>query len=314
MAPLPTARVKMLDGAFRTSGLDYFGPIQVKRGTSVVKVWGVLFRCLATRAIHIELADSLDTDATLMVISRFQARRGNVQEIWSDNGKSLTSADKVLRRNIRALNQDKIISKLALEGIKWRFVPPCDPEAGGAWERAIRTVNETLKIILREQVPPLQVLQTAMAEVEKIVNSTPLFHVPVDSEDDDVLTPFHFLIGRATPAYPTGAHVQGDGCLRRRWKHAQMLADHFWKRWAREYLPTLANRSKWLKMSRNVQVGDLVIIADPRHPRGLWVRGVVTDTLCGADGVVRSARVRTVHGELHRPVRRLVVLQTLRCT
>ena len=206
-----------------------------------------------------------------------------------------------------------MLTNLGLEGIKWRFIPPCDPEAGGAWERAIRTVKDTLRIILREQAPRLEVLQTVMAEVEKIVNSTPLFHVPVDPDDNDVLTPFHFLIGCATTAYPSGTQVQDSGCLRRRWKHAQTLADHFWRRWAREYLPTLANRAKWIKTSRNVEVGDVVIIADPQHPRGLWVRGVVTDTVCGPDGVVRSARVRTVHGVLHRPVRRLVVLHILHC-
>ena len=314
MAPLPLARVTMLEGAFRATGMDYFGPMKVKRGKTVTKIWGVLFRCLATRAVHIELTDSLDTDAALMVISRFQARRGNVQELWSDNGKNLTSANKALNKQLRALNQDKMMAKLSLEGIKWRFIPPSDPEAGGAWERAIRTVKDTLKMVLKEQTPRFEVLQTVMTEVEKIINSTPLFHVPVDAADDDVLTPFHFLIGRATPAYPVGAQVQGSECLRRRWKHAQVLADHFWRRWAREYLPTLANRSKWIQSSRNVAEGDVVIVADPQHPRGLWVRGVVTDTVRGPDGVVRSARVRTVHGVLHRPVRKLVVLQVLRCT
>ena len=298
MAPLPLSRVTMLEGAFQTTGMDYFGPMKVKRGKSVTKIWGVLFRCLATRAIHIELTDSLDADAALMAISRFQARRGNVKEIWSDNGKNLTSANKTLRQELKALNQDKMLTSLALEGIKWRFISPCDPEAGGAWERAIRTVKDTLRIILKEQIPRFEILQTVIAEAEKIVNSTPLFHVPVDPDDDDVLTPFHFLIGRATPAYPTGTHTQDGGCLRRRWKHTQMLADHFWRRWTREYLPTLANRSKWIQTSRNVEVGDVVIVADPQHPRGMWVKGVVTDTLCGADGVVRSARVQTARGAL----------------
>ena len=214
----------MLEGAFRTTGMDYFGPMKVKRGRSVMKIWGVLFRCLATRAVHIELTESLDTDAALMAISRFQARRGNVKEIWYDNGRNLTSANKALRQELEALNQDKMLTNLALEGIKWKFIPPCDPEAGGAWERAIRTVKDTLKIILREQTPRLEVLQTVMAEVEKIINSTPLFHVPVGPDDDDVLTPFHFLIGRATPAYPSGIQLQDGGCLRRRWRHAQTLA------------------------------------------------------------------------------------------
>ena len=72
-------RVTMLGGVFRATGLDFFGPLQIRKGRAVVKTWGTLFRCMATKAVHIELTVRLDTDATLMVIARFQARRGNVK-------------------------------------------------------------------------------------------------------------------------------------------------------------------------------------------------------------------------------------------
>ena len=143
------------------------------------------------------------------------------------------------------------------------------------------------------------------------MNSTPLFHVPVDHQDDDVLTPFHFLIGRATPSYPTGTCSADDVSMRKRWQYAQKLADHFWQRWIREYLPTLARRPKWRTKTGNLQVGDIVIVADERHPRGLWPKGVVERVFCGADDVVRSAEVRTNHGRLHRPVRKLIVLNVV---
>ena len=180
MAPLPASRVTMLQGAFCVTGVDYFGPILSARGRSTVKLWGVLFRCMATKAVHLELTDSLDTEAALMAVSRFQSRRGNVREMWSDNGTNLRAADKELKRTLEALDQQQIRSKLAVDHIKWNFSPPADPEAGGAWERNIRTVKETLRAILKEQKPRYEVLLTLLCEVEKIMNSTPLFHVPVD--------------------------------------------------------------------------------------------------------------------------------------
>ena len=123
-------------------------------------------------------------------------------------------------------------------------------------------------------------LSTLICEVEKILNSTPLFHVPVDPDDEEPLTPFHFLIGRSSPSYPAGPPTDDSVDLRRRWKHAQLLSDHFWKRWIREYLPTLARRPKWNKNSKNVEIGDVVIVVDPQSPRGLWPRGIVKKRWC----------------------------------
>ena len=311
MAPLPKSRVTMLGGAFMATGVDYFGPLHVRRGRTMFKLWGVIFRCFATRAVHIELAESLDTNSALLAISRFQARRGNVKQMWSDNGANLKRADRELKTALQALDQEKLKDKLRVDNISWCFNPPGDPEAGGVWERQIRTVKETLHALLNEQRPSYEVLSTLLCEVEKIMNSTPLFHVPVEPYDEDVLTPFHFLIGRATPSYPTGAfsaHVD----LKKRWHHAQKLADHFWQRWVREYLPTLTQRTKWHKSSANVETGDVVIVVDQRHPRGIWPKGIVEKTYPGADGVVRSVEVRTVHGRLHRPVRKIVILPVIR--
>ena len=310
MAPLPRSRVTMLGGAFLATGMDYFGPLYATRGRTVVKLWGVIFRCFATRAVHLDLVESLDTDSALLAISRFQARRGNVKEMWSDNATNFRGADRELRAALQTLDQTKMKEKLSVEGIKWSFSPPGDPEAGGVWERQVRTAKETLRAILREQKPRYEVLSTVLCEVEKIMNSTPLFHVPVDPYDEDVLTPYHFLIGRATPSYPVG-DFSGDSCLRKRWKQAQKLADHFWARWAREYLPTLAKRTKWTEQTRNVQEGDVVIIVDHQHPRGLWPRGIVEEALKGEDGVTRSVIVKTAHGRLHRSVRKLIVLDVI---
>ena len=83
IVPLPTSRVTMLRGAFYATGIDYFGPIWSKRGRSEVKLWGVICRCLARKAVHLELTGSLDTQGALMATSSFQARRGNVRELWS---------------------------------------------------------------------------------------------------------------------------------------------------------------------------------------------------------------------------------------
>ncbi len=60
MADLPSDRVMPDDPPFTRVGGDYFGPFMVKCGRSLVNKYVVIFTCLAIRAVHIEVASSLD--------------------------------------------------------------------------------------------------------------------------------------------------------------------------------------------------------------------------------------------------------------
>ena len=66
--------------------LDYFGALNVKKGRAVVKRWGALFTCLNSRAVHLELASSLESDDFIIVLRRFINRRGPPKFMYSDNG------------------------------------------------------------------------------------------------------------------------------------------------------------------------------------------------------------------------------------
>ncbi|CAB4028223.1 Hypothetical predicted protein, partial [Paramuricea clavata] len=71
MANLPKIRLTPHQPPFTRVGVDYFGPLQVKQGRSVVKRYGCLFTCMTTRAVHIEIAHSLDTDSMINALRRF---------------------------------------------------------------------------------------------------------------------------------------------------------------------------------------------------------------------------------------------------
>ena len=86
MADLPVERVTPGKPPFSYVGVDYFGPFLVKQGRSLVKRYGCLFTCLTIRAIHVEIAHSLDTDSFLNALQRFICRRGRPEIMFSDNG------------------------------------------------------------------------------------------------------------------------------------------------------------------------------------------------------------------------------------
>ena len=108
MAILPEDRVNPAGPPFSFVGVDCFSPIEVQRGRSLVKRYGVLFTCLSIHAIHIEVAHSLDTDSFLEALRRFIARRGQPLLMRSDNGGNFVKEEKELREAVCEYNQDKI--------------------------------------------------------------------------------------------------------------------------------------------------------------------------------------------------------------
>ncbi|XP_043209918.1 uncharacterized protein LOC122374924 [Amphibalanus amphitrite] len=309
MADLPASRFDETR-AFNTVGIDYFGPMEVKRLRKIEKRYGVLFTCCATRAVHLELAHSLDTDSFLLALRRFIARRGKPKLLLSDNGTNFVGGERELRESLAELNQSRITDELSQKGIEWKFLPPGAPHMGGVWERLVGSVKRAMKMVVGNSCLTDEVLHTVLTEVESMLNGRPLTYISIDGRDLDPLTPNHLLLGCANANLSPGRFQDKEVNSRKRWRQAQTIADHFWRRWRREYLPSLMARSKWQEDTRNVTVGDVVLMAEESAPRGFWPLARVTEVYTGEDGRVRSAELKTASGAIyHRPVTKICVLE-----
>ncbi|XP_029967753.1 uncharacterized protein LOC115403094 [Salarias fasciatus] len=309
MADLPRDRV-MPDGPpFTNTGVDYFGSFEVKRRRSTVKRYGVIFTCLAVRAVHLEVASSLDTDSFINALRRFVARRGQVKILHSDNGTNFVGAERELKKAIEEWNVSKIESTLHQNGIQWIFNPPTGSHHGGVWERLIKSVKKILSTTLKEQVLDEESLHTLLCEAEAILNSRPITKATSDPNDLEALTPNHLLLLKPKPSLPPGLFDKQDLYARKRWKQIQYMADLFWKRWAREYLPELQECQKWNYPYRNFTTGDIVVIVDDSAPRNSWVTGRVIHTVPDKFGLVRQVRIKTKTNTLDRPITKICLLQ-----
>ena len=74
MAELPKDRFDT-SRPFARVGIDFFGPLTVRKFRRTEKRYVLLITCLATRAVHLEVANALDVDCFLMALRRFVARR-----------------------------------------------------------------------------------------------------------------------------------------------------------------------------------------------------------------------------------------------
>ncbi|XP_072929539.1 uncharacterized protein [Epargyreus clarus] len=125
-----------------------------------------------------------------------QARRPTILD--GQHRTNLRGADTEMRRSIAEIDTVSVREAGAVRGVDWRFIPPGAPEMGGSWERMIRTVKSSLKVILKERAPHPDTLSTLLAEVEALVNSRPITHVSSDPYYPEALTPNHFLIGTSS--------------------------------------------------------------------------------------------------------------------
>ncbi|KAJ8286056.1 hypothetical protein GJAV_G00034060 [Gymnothorax javanicus] len=160
---------------------------------------------------------------------------------------------------------------------------------------------------------PLQeeVLRTVLVEVEGIMNSKPLGYVPSDVSDPDPVTPNCLLMGRPDGSLPQVVYPKEELLSQRRWRHSQVLADHFWARFIRLYLPGLQSRQKWQSSPADVTEGSVAMIVDPQVPRASWLIGRIIKVHPSPDGHIRSADVKVKDRTYTRPVARLVLLPAL---
>ena len=176
-------------------------------------------------------------------------------------------------------------------------------------ERLVKVVKRSLKAIIGQHLINGEILHTVFTAAERIAHSRPLTRSPLSPNNEDPLTPNHFLNVRPSVNIPTEVYEDSDKYRRKRWRQAQLLANHYWKRWLREYVPLFQVRAKWRQPQRNFQVGDLVIAANDNVARYKWLLARVVEVYSGADGLVRSVYLRCKGSSLKRPVTKICLLE-----
>ncbi|KRY33215.1 conserved hypothetical protein [Trichinella spiralis] len=178
-------------------GSDLAGPLYVREGNSVRKVYICLFTCMTTRAIHLELVSSLTAQRFLQAHDRFFARRGQPRIIQSDNFTSFKEIGQSINELVRETHRT-----LTSKRIEWKYITPRAPWCGGYLELLVRLVKTALRKALR---------RTSLDEEESHSSDAPYCLNHLESTTNAI------------------------GGLTKRWRYRKKLIAHFWKKWRSEY-------------------------------------------------------------------------------
>ena len=146
MADLPAERLQVAP-PFTYVGVDIFGPWEVvsrrtRGGHANSKRWAALFCCMCTRAVHIEVVESMSASSFINALRRFFAIRGPAKQIHSDRGTNFIGACHELNMDASSCSLVSVEKYLQEQQCKWVFNPPHSSHMGrrmGAndWDRPV---------------------------------------------------------------------------------------------------------------------------------------------------------------------------------
>lgn len=104
-----------------------FSPFCIRQGRKKLKRHGVIFTCLSSRAIRLEVADSLTANGFLLAWRRLVAIRGPVTQVCSDRGTNFEGAQRELAEAIKEMDTKSIQTQLAeqhCDFLSFKMNPP----------------------------------------------------------------------------------------------------------------------------------------------------------------------------------------------
>jgi len=320
MAPLPALRSDE-PASFRNVSVDLFGPLFAKHDCvnnatncphpEESKVYGALFTCFHSRAVHLELIRGQGTEEFLNSFRCFCARRGIPNTMFSDNAKNFKQSSKELRALYKSVNWSTVANEGKQKEINWIFNVEKAPWANGIAERMVRSVKTPLRIILGTARLTYRQLSIILTECEAICNNRPLANVSDDPLDLTPVTPAELIIGRRMDQLPDSNMRIDVTNFQHLWRKRQHTLNAFWKRWTHDYLLAQACRKKWYAPTEIDILNRVVIIKDDGLSRNQWKLGRVIETIKSKDGLIRTVVVKTKDSTLRRPVQRISLLENV---
>ena len=102
------------------------------------KGWGVIFVCMATSAVHLELAESYSTDSFIHALRRVICVRGTPGRIQSDRDTQLVAAAK----QVGGWDFSEIRDWCAAKKLTWELIPTSAQHQNGQAECLIGIVKK----------------------------------------------------------------------------------------------------------------------------------------------------------------------------
>ena len=171
----------------------------------------------------------------------------------------------------------------------WSFNKAADaPWQNGYSEALIKMIKRSIMMSVGDSTLTFGELQTALFEVANLTNER---SIGTDLDLGSYLCPNDLILGRTSIKVPSGTWTNTIN-PKPRLEFIQNIVANFWRRWQRDYFPTLVVRQKWHVSKRNVVLGDIILLQDSNIVVGKWKLAQLVEATPSQDGKVRNVTVR----------------------
>lgn len=308
---LPIDRVNFIK-PFQHTGIDFTGNFKVyDQALCKQKMYILIFTCMNTRAIHLELVKNMSTEEFILAFIRFCNRFTIPDSVYSDNAKTFLSGAALLQE---IFSSNAFSDKYKTHNIKFKNIPIYSAWYGATWERLIKVVKDCLyKTIGRLTLSYFNLL-TTLSDIQLVINNRPLTYRTKDNELD-ILTPNHLIsVGNSFPSLIITADQDTDALdsnpeeLRENILSTLELRDAFLVRfknvWSNDYLLALRehHRDSYetpnTKQSAYLKPGSVVLLRSPIKSRPFWTFVQIVDITPSSDNKIRSVRIKRPNGSI----------------
>ncbi|XP_064111443.1 uncharacterized protein LOC135218931 [Macrobrachium nipponense] len=296
---LPFSRVN-LSVPFAHTGVDHTGHLWLReKNGEKLKAYILIFTCFNTRAIHLEVVQSMSTSEFILAFIRFSNRFGVPVAVYSDNAKSFVQAGNIIEQ---LLTSSECEETFRVASISHKTIPVYAAWYGAVWERLIKTIKHCLFKTLGRFTPSFSEFVTFLSDIHKILNNRPLTYRSCENEID-IISPNHFLVGKFIPSlifgdseqvpeWEYGEEDQYSSLLARTLETRDGLYESFKERWLSEYLVSLKEKDRSsFHPPRKWEKGENALFKLPSKSRTYWPLVRIVETFSDNEGVVRTVRI-----------------------
>ena len=267
---------------------------KVTKACKTKKVWIVLFACLATRNVNMELLQDRSTESFLMSFQRHCSENSVPTYILTDCASEYKRADLEIKR---MLETDEMQSYLAEKGVKWQFTPANSAQHNSVTESLVKQAKLALYGVFKSSNLTETEFNTAVKIAQGKLNQRPLIAISDDPNDQNILsiTPAHLKLGKALISLPSSFDTVQDLnkiSVGSRWEQRKRLQRKFFLRFQDEYLMSLRKLNTKQLDNKALEEGDVVLLLDEKRSKEEYPIARVTKVFTGSDGIVRSAELR----------------------
>lgn len=324
MSPLPKERLTRISSFLATS-TDTFGPLycvhedckypNCPHDEEPEKHWGIIYVCMYTRAVFLDLIPALNTETILDSFRKFVSSVGWPKYMYSDNAKSYHSSNAEITRLLKQVDKTKIRNFSTQHHCDWHFACPRASHTCGLHERFVGLTKNALAKATESPRVTAHKLRVYLTEAQCCLNQRPLKWQSEDITDSPPITPALLMGGRPLHGFPDDKSPLSAGHdLTKYHLEKKHMLNKFFKRFYKDYLLELSIRKKWTTDNTYpVTKGDVVLVKNENPlKRNEWRLAVLTKPIPGLDEKVRHVALRFAGAKQSttRPINKIALLES----